>query len=689
MAMKLFKSKKDGKEKKADKPVADTGSAKDGKKKRGGGDGGIGVLFANHVEKLLLVLAVVMAVMMVFSGFRNRSAIEGNKSPEDLGQQASRAVSVVNGGTWDDFRSDRDRDKHFLDRATETQENILVEAYATGQLIKPPLIPARTLRTDPSLLAPRDLHVTSGYGALAVKQGPNGSRDGQPGVRRVGQRRQQDDVAWKKYVRGTSGENTKGAYFAAVTALIPYREQLEAFKTLKNTVGYKPERDQPHFLMWVLRRAEVTGAENEKLAWKTIARSHTAARQAAQLWDGQGDEKRINPPSKYTDELLTFRVPPLLLDDLPRYTFHPAIPRELPKPVEPETAAPKTETPDEEDMWGGLESFQLSQRSEGERSGREDGPREREGSRESGREETPPQRDEFDAGDRVVNPPEYLMFRYFDLTVRPGRSYRYQLLLLLDDPNDPRKGGQFNPPDADTLDQTVSERLHKKRTGQSKIPFGRLAPPSEPSPVVYVGRGERMLAGKVTPSEMVTIRDQGQFAREEPAAKVMVMTFQPTNGADIPAVKDFHRGSVGNFVETVKYWPPAGEFAQSAENHDFNTDLLVLDIRGGDPLADSGIANPGEILIFNRDGRMEVIDELRDARIFESRFVPPIEETVEERPRDREREGSREDARRGGGGRGPRGGARGGAPGREAGSNLFDEGPSGRGEGNRRGGRGR
>ncbi len=366
MGIQLFKSKKETPVKKAGKAGADRPSAKESKKKRSGllGEGGLGVLFSNHIEKILLATAVIMAMMMVFSGFSKRTTIDGNKSPEDLQQQASRAVSVVDAGTWSDFRAERDRDKHFLDRATETQENVLVDAYAMGQLIKPPLVPARTLRTDPKLLAARELRVKSGYAALAVKRDPRSAREARSTNRGVGPRRRLDDIGWKQFVR-TGGENTEGVYFAAVTALVPYQEQLAEYKPLKNTVGDNPERDQPHYLAWALLRAEVNGAE--PLNWRRVASTLNAKKRAERIWDGECDEKRLNPPARFTDERLMFRVPPLLLDDLPRYTFHPAIPRELPNPAEPGANAPKSETNVDDSLFGD-EDFQVQQRSErGER----------------------------------------------------------------------------------------------------------------------------------------------------------------------------------------------------------------------------------------------------------------------------------------------------------------------------------
>ncbi len=634
--MKLFKSKKEAPPKKAGKAAAENAPAKEGKKKRSGllSDGGLNELLANHVEKALLVVALMLAIMIVFSGFGKRNGIEGNKSPDDLQQQATSAVAHVTGGSWSEFQAERDREKHFLDRATETQKNVLVEDYEMAQLIKPPLVPARTLRTDPQLLAPRDLQVITGFGALAVKPAPGSARDS--GGRGNGPRRDRDAQGWREFVR-TGGVNTKGVYFASVTALVPYREQLAEYKTLKNTVGYDVLRDQPHYLMWFLRRAEING--EEPLKWKIVAKSFTARRAAEEVWDGEGDEKRLDPPQRYTDELLTFKVPPLLLNDLPRYTFHKSIPRELPKPADEETDAPKRDSASDDGLFGGFDVDASPRIAPREGRGRE------EDNGTEGPEEVREGADESEAGERAANPPEYLMFRCFDLTVEPGKSYQYQLMLLLDDPNDPRGSG-FQPPDADTLDQTVSERLHKKRTGQSKVPFGRLAPLSEPSPIAYVGNGDRMLAGKVTPAEIVTLRDQpGSFARDEPAAQVMVMTFQPTNGANVPAVKEFHRGSVGNFVENASYWPPGGEYAESVENQRFQTDLLVLDIRGGGPLQDIGVEIPGQILIFNRDGRMEVISELSDMAAFESNIVPPVEEKPEDSPR--AEEGEREEKPRG------------------------------------------
>ena len=95
-------------------------------------------------------------------------------------------------------------------------------------------------------------------------------------------------------------------------------------------------------------------------------------------------------------------------------------------------------------------------------------------------------------------------------------------------------------------------------------------------------------------------------------------------------------------------------------------------------MANTGMSNPGEVLVFNRDGRMEVINELTDAAMFERSVVPVIEEKKEERSQDDEREGK---------GRKRRGGDRN-RP--DAGVDLFEQ-QGGRGEarGGRRGGGGR
>jgi hypothetical protein len=612
------------------------------KKKGMFGDAGLKGFLASHLEKMLLGLALLIAAFMVFSGFRSRAGIDGDKSPAHLNQQSDAATSHINRFTWEDnYRPDRDLDKNFKERADQTLELVEVAAYITGkneqplQLFKPPYMPAQTLRTDPDLLPPQELIVRAGVAPLAAVEGGDvtgrfSSRalgEGE-GVRPAEQRKNQ---GWRKYFQASG--STKGKYFTSILALVPYKQQLEEYNNrLKNTLGYEPSRDQPKYVDWWLQRAESKDDGTEP-NWKNLARDSVALN-AEKEWAVPAVAPELNPDGKFVNKILTKSVPPLLIDDLPKYAVHELLPREVP-PADTESDGPTEPT----DEWG---PFARSPERGG--TARQDGGRHNVGGlqRAQSSESTA---ERSGGGDRGMETGEFLMFRYFDLTAEPGKTYVYRLALLLDDPNNPSATGEGGEaPDDVYLDQEVSERLLKERTEEKKpwwYPYRRTMW-SDPSSPVHIPEGNRMLAGVVTPAEPTTVPGKpGGFLRlgEEPRATVLALTFEPSTGANIPGEREVSRGTYGNFAQPAEVQIPLSNEIRAVGDHVFRTDTLVVDIRGGGPLGTSRLRAPGEVLILDRQGRLQVLNELDDADAYRQNYIEPAPVAVVTSDRDEEREG--------------------------------------------------
>ena len=103
------------------------------------------------------------------------------------------------------------------------------------------------------------------------------------------------------------------------------------------------------------------------------------------------------------------------------------------------------------------------------------------------------------------------MVRFFDLTVKPGKSYRYRVRVMLEDPNRPHDPKA--DPDKGILHPTVIERLEQvatddenylKRTGKPRRTYYRVTDWSEPSNVVTVAQPE---TAAVAPLQISTGRD--------------------------------------------------------------------------------------------------------------------------------------------------------------------------------------
>lgn len=194
------------------------------------------------------------------------------------------------------------------------------------------------------------------------------------------------------------------------------------------------------------------------------------------------------------------------------------------------------------------------------------------------------------------------LFRHFDFTVKPGRKYCYRVRLGVRDPNHGR---------------TPAE-LVKPRPGNAKP--NRITPYSEPSPIIAIPPDGDLLAGEVT------------NRAGEPSAKAMALSYVPSEKAEAAEEVVLTRGMLANFpsqkVKVMKPVEPPVATGIPADDEppktvaqvdqSFRTDLLVVDIRGGDKLLNSKgrnseLTEPGELLLLGPGGRLVVRRELDDS----------------------------------------------------------------------------
>jgi hypothetical protein len=239
-----------------------------------------------------------------------------------------------------------------------------------------------------------------------------------------------------------------------------------------------------------------------------------------------------------------------------------------------------------------------------------------------------------------------LLFRYFDASVEPGKSYRYRVRLVLTDVNDGVPEGN--------LDKTVQERVkaEKEKRGKETVLY-RFSDWSEPSPVASVPQiGLLFVAGAKAANE-------SNFA-SEPEAEILIKTLDPEYAAQVGIAEWFKRGSVLNVVDHAKViWASRFEPEnQQDPEFTFRTGVTLLDFDGGDPLNNSrDLAAPTRALLMDAAGRLTLQDELENTKQVEE--YKQIVKMAEEAKR-RQAEGfggpGGEGGRGGGGyGRGPGG----------------------------------
>ncbi len=195
------------------------------------------------------------------------------------------------------------------------------------------------------------------------------------------------------------------------------------------------------------------------------------------------------------------------------------------------------------------------------------------------------------------------MFRYVDMDVEVGRTYRYRLQLILDDPNNSSMGG----PSQATLEPSVIARTQAAKESKE-----RLTEFSEESAPVLIRRGQTIALAKATPAPTTLLRDTKQSFQRPltyPTADIMALIFDAPRGTEIPGLATVTPGAAVSFESEVEV-PIWNKNILRKEKHEFHTDFDVLDIRGGDEASVKSITKPGQILVFDRSGQISVIDEL-------------------------------------------------------------------------------
>ena len=173
------------------------------------------------------------------------------------------------------------------------------------------------------------------------------------------------------------------------------------------------------------------------------------------------------------------------------------------------------------------------------------------------------------------------LFRFFDFSVVPGKRYRYRIQLGLKNPN-------FELPDR-FLKANANRKDKILVTGWS-----------EPTPIVSIPYGNRFLAGGIDTAGLMTVKLIA-IAKEE--------------GIQESAELKVARGNKVNLVKKIDVANPIGGGNKTIE-FDFQTNALVLDLRGGKTLhrnAKDKVIEPGEVLVLDRTGNLAVHNELDEA----------------------------------------------------------------------------
>ena len=307
-----------------------------------------------------------------------------------------------------------------------------------------------------------------------------------------------------------------------------------------------------------------------------------------------------------------YRLPPILLQDVGKWASHSKIPIRDP---DDESTFDEREAIDEEEIdEDPFDSGTSGMRREEEGASRFDRGASEEGS----------------SSEDLEKVTEFKLFRYFDATVEPGKSYRYRVRLVLEDPNNPLNEMQKPTPRA--LEPAVAARIHNESVNlkEGQIKWYRFTDWSETSSVIRVPSAQSLLAGQVTSAGHAR-RGNITFTnpRREPSVKVLVLQFDKEKAADVPAEIELYRGSQANAVTDVEYLRPTEFDLEKLTGYNVQSDAIVLDMLGGDRIGGLDLTTPGEMLVLDSQGNLVMHNEMDDLQQYRWNSFEPKEQDDE------------------------------------------------------------
>lgn len=491
---------------------------------------------------------------------------------------------------------------------------------------------------------------------------------------------------------GTPGVAAKSFALVAVKALVPFEKQWEEYeRALANATGYSPMHDIPKYLLYVAERAEVSDDPNAPLEWQTISNTSFAVEWAGKNYAGfppeVADETYLLPS-------LTMPIPPILLHPYDSLALHSEVPKRKlqmnlamaqpgaeeqakteggeeaaagPKPSADFTEGlpriPATGAPGMGSM-GGMGGYGVAGMGGGYPGGGSDmgstggmngggmyggGMYGSEGSMPGGMygagmygsEGSMPGAPGMGGYGMAGTPGmgvkqpivKYKMIRFFDFTAQVGKSYRYRVRVMMEDPNRPLdKTAEPNPR---ILDQAVVDRLAKvnaadeeyqKANGKPRRTYWLQTEWSDPSNVVAVVAPEYFAGGGATGARSTKLATAGPSVEiDEAKGKVVTVVWDPRRATEVPAEREVLRGAFLDFTDKADVLQPLTLQIKTIAEFNFDTEAFVADLRGGESLLldvdkttkeEKPLPVPGEYLVVDGDGRLIVCNEVDDAEEF-------------------------------------------------------------------------
>ena len=568
-----------------------------------------------HGEKIALGGAVLVFVWLGYAALR-RETLPVDKGPDRLAAAAQAAQTHVANSTF----NPQALQLPSTDYEDKTKRPIIEVAHYSGGVMNDPIGEPMQKRSDPQILALEGLRAAAGAGTFALmgkdavppklvnqakarppqRAAAPRDPDGELGILNPDGAAKPEAARMLNAnvvipgVRPPAGSKLKPTYWAVVTAVVPYRKQAGEFdKVFATALGGDSARDFPQYKGYKIQRAEDNGSDPDKLAWTDINLKDYP--KLIKTWAMEALEV-VDP--NYLDPKFAMPLGPLVgAWWTPDVGHHPEIAFVQGKMEGVEDGAAEEEMGEEAPAAEEVDEDGFVDMADDGNAAPAPGVRPRQNRLAAVEDEDGPvarpapqarRPAPVAAREKKVGRENDLLFRFFDFTVEPGKTYRYRVQLGLENPN-------FG----------VAVKFLKGGDAPKKKTL--ITAWSQATPAVTVPFSDGVLAGRV----------------QRNSATIAVYKIDEESGLEVLTTEEFPRGGAVNFTKDVpEVVDPLNNNVRKQDNVKFVTNSVVVDMHGGkvlDPKDKEKTTEAGEVLLIDRDGNLVVHDEMDDLPTFKAK----------------------------------------------------------------------
>jgi hypothetical protein len=544
-----------------------------------------------HLEKIVLATAVIVFVLLIYSAV-GKLSLNRKQDAKELANKADQMEALIEQSDWD---GSADQIPDFAAQVKEANKPIGQDNYSFKSLVG---FEARKIRkrTWPKFLPAESVWVEGGSGIFWISKQTNEEAARKPLLDDAPQEDENSITLSPINCEGEFAPKNATAeikHWAAITALIPTKQQTMLYeRTFQEAEAYQPLEDVPNYVLARIKRVEIdpddpTGTTNidwenpdyqwewaPQLAKNQVNVSETAlGRLQPRKHDRWATEARELVDARYVHPKLTTPLGPLGYTSWHQWATHPEIPFSQSKPLARAGNAKRK-------IRGGI-----GNRIPDNRGGRDNEPQVKNNNTpnrdnqftdffeqpdkglekdSSNQKNVPDKEEKHQTAKKIAD--ENQLLRLFDFNVEPGKTYVYQVQLLLKNPN-------HNKPS-----RILRDPGHRKPmfVPDKKLPWSKQSAP------VYIPPLTEVYASAVADSV-------------EKEATVIIKTPTGSEGALIISELTLPQGGVvaTDSIKTGKSYKMDGLSRKLIEGEDpLNAELLLVDIRSQTPFAgQSGISD--------------------------------------------------------------------------------------------------